>query len=158
MNIEQAYINGFVKKASEYGFDKNQALAILKEAEVNPVRNYLAGLIRRPIKAMASTLAGGGAVAGGAAGGVIGGIKGLISPGQEVDSETGETVDRDRLKAMLTNGLVGAGVGAGVGTGVGAGAGALIGRDSANLRKTSPKYRQAFNEVIKTLAKASPKW
>ena len=29
---EQAYINGFVKRAAEYGFDENQAIAMLKEA------------------------------------------------------------------------------------------------------------------------------
>jgi hypothetical protein len=32
MNTEQAYINGFVKRAAEYGFDQNESFAILKEA------------------------------------------------------------------------------------------------------------------------------
>jgi hypothetical protein len=33
MTTEQAYIEGFVKRASEYGYDENQALEILKEAK-----------------------------------------------------------------------------------------------------------------------------
>lgn len=33
MTTEQAYINGFVKRASEYGYDEIEALEILKEAK-----------------------------------------------------------------------------------------------------------------------------
>lgn len=32
MNTEQAFVEGFVKRASEYGIDENRALHILKEA------------------------------------------------------------------------------------------------------------------------------
>jgi hypothetical protein len=32
MNTEQAFVEGFVKRASEYGIDENQAVHILKEA------------------------------------------------------------------------------------------------------------------------------
>ena len=32
MNVEQAYINGFVKRAAEYGFDENEATEMLKNA------------------------------------------------------------------------------------------------------------------------------
>jgi len=32
MTKEQAYINGFVKKASEYGYSEDEALYILKQA------------------------------------------------------------------------------------------------------------------------------
>jgi hypothetical protein len=33
MSTEQAYINGFVKRAAEYGFSKDNALELLKAAE-----------------------------------------------------------------------------------------------------------------------------
>ena len=33
---EQAYINGFLKRASEYGLSKEQAIAIYKQAMVEP--------------------------------------------------------------------------------------------------------------------------
>jgi hypothetical protein len=45
---EQAYINGFVKRAAEYGIDENEALEILKEAAphfINDVREGLSNLI-----------------------------------------------------------------------------------------------------------------
>ena len=32
MSTQQAYINGFVKRASEYGLDQNQAVELLKQA------------------------------------------------------------------------------------------------------------------------------
>lgn len=32
MNREQSYIEGFVKRAMEYGFNENQAIEMLKEA------------------------------------------------------------------------------------------------------------------------------
>jgi len=35
MTNEQAYINGFVKRAAEYGYSETQALDILKQAERN---------------------------------------------------------------------------------------------------------------------------
>jgi hypothetical protein len=37
MNTEQAYINGFVKRASEYGVNAYQAIALLKQANGTPV-------------------------------------------------------------------------------------------------------------------------
>ena len=36
---EQAYIEGFVKRAAEYGFDENEAVEILKEAARRKMRN-----------------------------------------------------------------------------------------------------------------------
>ena len=33
MNTQQAYINGFVKRASEYGFNEDEAVGLLKKAE-----------------------------------------------------------------------------------------------------------------------------
>jgi len=35
MTNEQAYINGFVKRAAEYGFNENEAIALLKNAGMN---------------------------------------------------------------------------------------------------------------------------
>jgi len=32
MNTEQAYINGFVKRANEYGFSYSEAIVMLKQA------------------------------------------------------------------------------------------------------------------------------
>lgn len=32
MNTEQAYINGFVKRASEYGYSEDETMEILKQA------------------------------------------------------------------------------------------------------------------------------
>jgi hypothetical protein len=37
---QQAYINGFVKKASEYGFNENEAIDILKQATVADAPAY----------------------------------------------------------------------------------------------------------------------
>lgn len=36
MNTQQAYINGFVKRAAEYGYKTNEALDILKQANTIP--------------------------------------------------------------------------------------------------------------------------
>jgi hypothetical protein len=36
MNLKQAYINGFVKRANEYGYSRNEAIAILKYANTSP--------------------------------------------------------------------------------------------------------------------------
>ena len=41
MNTQQAYINGFVKRASEYGYSQEQALGILKEADFSGVMDSL---------------------------------------------------------------------------------------------------------------------
>ena len=38
MSTEQAYINGFVKRAAEYGFSNNEALALLKTSETEYVQ------------------------------------------------------------------------------------------------------------------------
>jgi energy-coupling factor transporter ATP-binding protein EcfA2 len=60
-----------------------------------------------------------GAGAGGVVGGAIGGVHNLINPGTEVDPDTGETVDRSRLKSALGGALKGLGIGAGIGGGIG---------------------------------------
>jgi len=39
MNTEQAYINGFVKRASQYGFNQDEALYILKRANTQGIKN-----------------------------------------------------------------------------------------------------------------------
>ena len=43
MNTQQAYINGFVKRASEYGYSEEQALGILKEASTRYMREFREG-------------------------------------------------------------------------------------------------------------------
>jgi hypothetical protein len=42
MNTEQAYINGFVKRAADYGYTKEQATEMFKEAESSFLGRYLA--------------------------------------------------------------------------------------------------------------------
>ena len=51
---EQAYIEGFVKRASEYGFDEDEAFSILKEAQlsIKPIANMVA-----PVKALTHNMA-----------------------------------------------------------------------------------------------------
>lgn len=51
---EQAYIEGFVKRASEYGFSENEAFAILKEAQISlkPITSMMA-----PVKALTDNVA-----------------------------------------------------------------------------------------------------
>ena len=50
MTAEQAYINGFVKRASEYGFSYNDAAELLKRADaVEFLRDPLKGPIRNTI-------------------------------------------------------------------------------------------------------------
>ena len=39
MNTQQAYINGFVKRASEYGYSREQALGILKTSGIGDYLN-----------------------------------------------------------------------------------------------------------------------
>lgn len=41
MTAGQAYINGFVKRASEYGVDKNEAVNLLKESSFGKMLNRL---------------------------------------------------------------------------------------------------------------------
>ena len=71
-----------------------------------------------------------GGAAGGVAGGVLGGLKGLIAPGEEKDEITGKMVQRDRIKAMLSDagkgGLIGGGIGAGAGLAAGTHTGHIL--------------------------------
>jgi hypothetical protein len=143
MNTEQAYINGFVKRASECGYSEQEAVEIYKEADIRQFgRNLFAGLIKKPRRTMGAIYGVGGAGLGGAAGGVIGGVHNLINPGTEVDSDTGETVDRSRLKAILMGSLKGLGIGAGIGGGIGAGWGVYNGNRFHNTMKADPQYRR----------------
>ena len=120
---EQAYINGFVKKASEYGLNQQDAYTMFKQA--SPTINFPG------LKGYRRGMAGAGALSGGvhgsAIGAGVGALKGLISPNEEIDPETGKTVQSGRLSSMLSNagkyGLIGGGVGAGVGAGIGTGMG-----------------------------------
>jgi hypothetical protein len=43
MNTQRAYISGFVKRASEYGFNEEEAATILKEASTRYMREFRAG-------------------------------------------------------------------------------------------------------------------
>jgi hypothetical protein len=143
MNTEQAYINGFVKRASECGYSEQEAVEIYKEADIRQFgRNLFAGIIKKPRRTGGAIAGVAGAGLGGAAGGVIGGVHNLINPGTEVDEETGETVDRNRLKAILMGSLKGLGIGAGIGGGIGAGLGAYRGNQVQNAMKIDPQYRR----------------
>jgi hypothetical protein len=145
MNTEQAFAEGFVKRASEYGYNEDESREILKQAGLDQFkRNIMAALIKKP--AIPSAVAHGvaGAGLGGAAGGFIGGVNNLIDPGTEVDPETGKTVDRSRLKAMLMGSLKGFGIGAGIGGGVGTGYGASVGNRIQHFKNIDPDFRRKW--------------
>jgi len=155
---EQAYINGFVKKASEYGYSEQEAAGILKEAVNLPpsaslpagakaIRNFLAGMAKKPTRAMGAVGAATGGITGGALGGLVGGANGLMNPGQEIDPETGKLVDKSRLMSMLTGGLKGTAVGAGIGGGIGLGSGLGVGtRLSKDL--ADPMVKKLFRQRL----------
>jgi hypothetical protein len=42
MNTEQAYINGFVKRAAEYGFNEREAIKLLKQSGIADAPAYQA--------------------------------------------------------------------------------------------------------------------
>jgi hypothetical protein len=46
---EQAFINGFVKRAMEYGFDQNEAIHLLKQANPN-VAQPVKQPVRKPVQ------------------------------------------------------------------------------------------------------------
>ena len=145
MNTEQAFVEGFVKRASEYGYGKNEAEEMLKQASRDQfIRDLVAALIKKPRTAFPKYYGLTGAGLGGAAGSAIGGIHNLINPGTEVDPETGETVDRNRLKAMLAGSLKGLGIGAGIGGGIAAGAGAFIGNRRSSINNIDPAARRKW--------------
>ena len=159
MNTEQAYINGFVKKASEYGFDENQAAALLKQAgikdfAISAMRNLGAGVVKRPRATMTGVGAVSGGISGAGVGGGIGALHGLINPGQEMNAETGKLEDKSRLMAMLTGGLKGTAIGGGVGA-VGGGIGGY--RSGANIAKAmqlDPAFRRAVRQSMVEQGKA----
>jgi hypothetical protein len=115
MVIGQAYIEGFVKRASEYGLNQNEAVQLLKAAA--DVAHYPKVIGAKRL------LAAGAGITGATLGGIGGAAYGLLSPGEEMDPETKKMVQKSRLKAMLQN----AGYGTVLGGGIGAGAGAAFG-------------------------------
>lgn len=136
MNTEQAFVEGFVKRASEYGYNENEAEEMLKQASRDQfIRNIIAGVLKKPVRTMSAGYGLAGATVGGAAGGAIGGVHNLINPGTEVDPETGKTVDRSRLTSALNGALKGLGIGAGIGGGIGVGAGVWNGNRWKKLIK-----------------------
>lgn len=50
MTAQQAYINGFVKRASEYGLNHNEAISLLKSALDPAHRNGLGAALSTPAK------------------------------------------------------------------------------------------------------------
>ena len=52
--LDESYIEGFVKRASEYGFSENEAFAILKKAQISlkPITSMMA-----PVKALTHNMA-----------------------------------------------------------------------------------------------------
>ena len=78
-----------------------------------------------------------GGAAGSVAGGVLGGLKGLIAPGEEKDESTGKMVQRDRMKAMLSD----AGKGGLIGGGIGAGAGLAAGIHTGHILRSQSEGR-----------------
>jgi hypothetical protein len=87
MTTEQAYIEGFVKRASEYGFNEDEAVGILKEASRNvyELEQQKASPFMNMLGAMAL-----GKVAPDAIGGEIGGKIPLVyNAYQDLTSEKG---------------------------------------------------------------------
>jgi len=131
MNTQkQAFTEGFLKRANEYGFDDLSALSLFKQSAIDavpppPIKN-ITGLKRSG----ARVYGGAGAILGSGVGAVGGALKGLISPDEEIDPRTGEKIQKGRLSSALSNavsgGLIGGGMGAGVGMGVGAYRGAKL--------------------------------
>jgi hypothetical protein len=74
-----------------------------------------------------------GGAAGGVTGGVLGGLKGLIAPGEEKDESTGKMVQRDRIKAMLSDAGKGGLIGGGIGAGAGLAGGAHLGHEFRSI-------------------------
>jgi hypothetical protein len=110
---QQAYIEGFVKRASEYGFSENEAVEILKRANAPaPVAAPAHVGARRAFAGIGGAMGG---LQGGAVGAGLGALKGLIAPGEEMDPETKKMVQRGRLEAMLSSGAQGALIGGGIG-------------------------------------------
>ena len=110
MNTQQAYITGFVKRASEYGFNENEALELLKEAAIN-TKAMERWFSKHP--AISSGILGGtlGAIPAGLAGAGIGGVTGLISPDKHINEETGETETDSRLMSALNGAVRGGALG-----------------------------------------------
>jgi hypothetical protein len=54
MNTEQAYIEGFVKRASEYGFSRNEAVSLLKQAAPIPMAPGMLRALAPEARALAS--------------------------------------------------------------------------------------------------------
>ena len=52
--LDESYIEGFIKRAKEYGFNENEAFAILKEAQISlkPITSMMA-----PVKALTHNMA-----------------------------------------------------------------------------------------------------
>ena len=153
MNTEQAYIEGFVKKASEYGFDENQAMDLLKTAGNGRLaRNIIAGIFKTPRKTIGAIGGAAGGLVGGGIGGAIGGVNGLINPGQEIDPETGQLVDKSRIMSALKGGLKGTAVGGALGGGIGAvkgmsGAKNFI-KELKTARRASPELKTALKDIF----------
>ena len=137
MSTEQAYINGFIKRASEHGLNDIEAYSLFKQANwKGKLWDAVARSHQKSPGLTGAALNGvPGLLGGGAIGGIIGGAKGLISPGEKVDTETGKTVNRSRLEGMLHSGGIGAGIGAGAGAGIGASLGFMHGRNMAHAAK-----------------------
>jgi hypothetical protein len=141
MNTEQAYTEGFVKRASEYGLTAEKATSLLKAGSAMPdaLKKSLLDILRKKkvqTDIKSRLILGGG----------VGGYAGLIagdSAASEVDAK-GELVSKnpmlDRLKGIL------------VGGGLGLAAGGISGL--ANKRSLINKYMQTkvqprFEELVK---------
>jgi hypothetical protein len=141
MNTEQAYIEGFVKRASEYGLTAEKATSLLKAGSAMPdaLKKSLLDILRKKkvqTDIKSRLILGGG----------VGGYAGLIagdSAASEVDAK-GKLVSKnpmlDRLKGIL------------VGGGLGLAAGGISGL--ANKRNLINKYMQTkvqprFEELVK---------
>ena len=133
-NQQQAYINGFVKRAAAHGFSENQAEHMLKQSGIRDVLFKTLGRTGGTVGGAGGAVlgAGLGGIGGGALGAGVGAFEGLTDPGEEKDPVSGEMIEKSIPKAMLAKALRRAQTGAligGTAGGIGAGgAGAYFGR------------------------------
>lgn len=143
MNTQEAYINGFVKRAAEYGYSEDQAVELYKQAAGKLLtdaqravsRAGAASLknmdphLRTVLKQELADRYGGtlhhainNAQFGGLVGAGVGGLSGLLDPGEEVDPITGHRRTKSRLTGALggalTGGLAGGALAGAVGGGI----------------------------------------
>lgn len=148
---EQSFIYGFVKRASEYGYEYSAAISLFKQAGAADLYHLLRGTLPKTMHAIEGGAVGGGL--GAVGGGVLGAVKGLIAPGTSVNPETGESSPISRIDAMISNAGKGARIGAAsLGT-IGAAVGINAGR---KFKKNREGLKDLFEKIQANTAAGRP--